>query len=247
MRLFGSTKGRVRPVPGRRMMDPAAQRKTPGRVGVERSDDDSGALLREIARFFPGIMERAREKLAAKAIEQPVAKSEPDSKSLRSQCFLCFELDERPAAVARWLKMKPTTAFRYYQSWKRCIPSFFLKHEAARHLRQGLSMPEKRTLATTLAAELNGLPDEVLLLLGQPWSTRQMVTGEWRQWPVRRVSRRQAWFMAVRARAMLQLYPQVQDLMVLATNQQYRYDPEEAWDNEESELLQNETTAADPE
>jgi hypothetical protein len=45
-------------------------------------------------------------------------------KSLRKRCFEAFDEGERPVQVARELKAKETTVFRYFQQWNKVGPTF---------------------------------------------------------------------------------------------------------------------------
>ena len=45
-------------------------------------------------------------------------KRDREGKSLRRRCFDLFDLGHRPAEVARELKMKKNTTYRYYRDWK---------------------------------------------------------------------------------------------------------------------------------
>lgn len=108
------------------------------------------------------------------------------NRSTRSRAFLAFDLGTRPARVAKMLNAKPTTIYRYHQQWKKLPPSFQIKYKAARKLYNKLSYSERSAFVKLLAARLGGSEEEVQALMIKPWALRQIVTGEWKQWPVSR-------------------------------------------------------------
>ena len=115
--------------------------------------------------------------------------SKPD-KSLRQQAFQLFDYGLQPGELTRELAIKTQTAFTYHQQWKRLPPFFGLKYRIARALFRQISDRDRRNIARYLAVELGSTEDQVLACMRSPWAVKQIVTGEWRQWPVEKTPRR---------------------------------------------------------
>lgn len=111
-------------------------------------------------------------------------------RSMRQRAFIAFDLGMRPADVARMIKLSQTTAFRYFQQWKKLPPLFELKYKLARKCFRELGYNDRRIIAQALANELGATEAEISAQLRKPWAIRQIVTGEWRRWPVRSTSAR---------------------------------------------------------
>jgi len=102
-------------------------------------------------------------------------KLDRQGKSLRKRCFEAFDEGRRPAAVATALKMKRSTAFRYYTSWKRIGPRFDKRYLFARNaLKNDSGLRED--ILKQIAKNLEISRDEVLRRLQQPWGLRQLLT-----------------------------------------------------------------------
>lgn len=120
--------------------------------------------------------------------------------SARERALVLFDLGLRPAEVARMLSLRATTSFRYFQQWKRLPPLFTVKYRLARTLFRRIGSDGRNTIATVLAAELGTSGEEVLAQMRKPWSIKQIITGDWRHWPVRRTgvrptSKLRAWLL----------------------------------------------------
>lgn len=120
--------------------------------------------------------------------------------SARERALMLFNLVLRPAEVARMLSLRATTSFRYFQQWKRLPPLFTVKYRFTRTLFRRIGTDGRRTIATVLAAELGTSEEEVLAQMRKPWSIKQIITGDWRHWPVRRTgvrptSKLRAWLL----------------------------------------------------
>jgi len=98
---------------------------------------------------------------------------------------MAFDLGMRPTDVARVIKLSQTTAFRYFQQWKKMPPLFKAKYKLAKRYSRKLGYNERRAIAKLLADELTTSEEEVLAQMRKPWAIKQIVTGEWRQWPVK--------------------------------------------------------------
>lgn len=47
-------------------------------------------------------------------------KQATSGRSMRQQAFVAFNFGMRPADVARMLELRETSAYRYFQQWKKC-------------------------------------------------------------------------------------------------------------------------------
>jgi len=108
----------------------------------------------------------------------------PAAQSLRYQAFLLFDLGRRPGDLKHYFKIRGTTAYRYFQQWKKVVPWLILKYPEARKYFRRFSPDEKRMLAEVLASELNCPLEEMLEKIRQPWALKQIINGEWRGWQV---------------------------------------------------------------
>jgi hypothetical protein len=88
--------------------------------------------------------------------------------SLRQKSFLLFDYGLRPAAVADSEGMKKTTAFRYFQQWKKLAPMAVSRYRLARRLFRRLSREDRKTVAAILASELDGTQDRVIDRMARP-------------------------------------------------------------------------------
>ena len=97
---------------------------------------------------------------------------------------MAFDLGMRPTEVARMIKLSRTTAFRYYQQWKKPPPFLETKYKLTRRCFRKLNDNERRKIAKVLAHELGTSEEEVSAQMRKPWAIKQIVTGDWRQWRV---------------------------------------------------------------
>ena len=75
-----------------------------------------------------------------------------------------------------------------------------MKYRFTRTLFRRIGTDGRRTIANVLAAELGTSEEEVLAQMRKPWSIKQIITGDWRHWPVRRTgvrptSKLRAWLL----------------------------------------------------
>ncbi len=112
------------------------------------------------------------------------SKKESDSSamSVRQECFWWFDLGLKPVKVASLLGVSINTVHRYYAQWKKMVPWFQLKYQAARNCAHKLTNRDRRAIAETLANELGTSCDAVTEYMSQPWALKQLVNNEWRQW-----------------------------------------------------------------
>ena len=106
-------------------------------------------------------------------------------RSKRQQAFMVFDLGVRPTDSARIVGLSKATAFRYFQQWKKLPPLFEFKYKLARKCFRKLDRSDRKIITQALASELGTTEAEILVQLRKPWAIRQIVTGEWRQWPVK--------------------------------------------------------------
>ena len=117
-------------------------------------------------------------------------KEEPEKdalsrESIRQQAFFGFDIGMKPSDAISILGIKDSTAYRYFQQWKKLPPLFTAKYKLARQLFRKLTQDDRSALARVLASQLRTSEEEVLKQMRKPWAIRQIVTGEWRQWPVK--------------------------------------------------------------
>lgn len=106
------------------------------------------------------------------------------SRSMRQQAFMAFDLGVRATDVTEIIDLSQTTAFRYYQQWKKLPPFLETKYKVARRCFRKLNHKDRRKIAQILAQELGTWEGEVSAHMRKPWAIKQIVTGEWRQWSV---------------------------------------------------------------
>lgn len=127
----------------------------------------------------------------------------------------------RPAEIAhQMMNFRLSTCFRYFQQWKRLPPRFLVKYKVAKTLFRKLGAENRPIIAKVLAAKLGAPAWEVLAQMRKPWSIKQIVSGEWREWPVTKtgVSRRNramAWFQF---RLAARQSPEMRDIMQIVFN-----------------------------
>lgn len=140
---------------------------------------------------------------------------------MRQWAFMIFDLSMRPTDVAQILKMSQTTAFRYFQQWKKRPPFFKPKYKLARRCFRKLSDNERRKIAKVLAHELGTSEEEVSAQMRKPWAIKQIVTGEWRQWRVNSTGARRKTFLYKGAQILLSLRcsKEVKYIVEMAMNQ----------------------------
>lgn len=116
-----------------------------------------------------------------------MAKISGPSKSMRKKVFLLYDVGKRPSETAEILGIKDTHAYRYYQQWKHLPPLFYPKYREARKLWRKLSQADRTMFVRALALKINASEKELEVLVRKPWSLKAIVSGEWKNWPVRRI------------------------------------------------------------
>jgi len=142
-------------------------------------------------------------------------------RSMRLQVFMAFDLGMRPTDVTRMINLSQTTAFRYFQQWKKMPPLFKAKYKLARKCFHELGYNDRRIIARALANELGTTEAQISAQLGKPWAIRQIVTGEWKQWPVKSTCTRHKTIFNKDVRILLSLLHsrEVRYILEMAINQ----------------------------
>ena len=158
---------------------------------------------------------------ANRELQKNPPKRDMSGRSMRQQAFMLFDLGMRATDVTEIIDLSQTTAFRYYQQWKK-LPSFLeTKYKVARRCFRKLNDKERRKIAKVLAHELGTSQEEVSTHMRKPWATKQIVTGEWRQWPVNSAGARRKTVLnkAVQALLSLRFSQEVKFILEMAMNQ----------------------------
>lgn len=134
-------------------------------------------------------------------------------RSMRQQAFMLFDLGMRPTDVTEIIDLSQTTAFRYFEQWKKMPPLFEAKYRLARRCFRKLNHKDRRKIAKILAQELGTSEEEVSAQMKKPWAIKQIVTGEWRQWQINSTG----------ARRKTVLYKGAQILLSLRYSKEVRY------------------------
>ncbi len=143
-------------------------------------------------------------------------------RSLRQQVFQLFDYGFQPGDLPQQLPIKTEAAFTYHQQWKRLPPFFGLKYRIARKLFRQINNRDRRNIARYLAVELGTTVDQILDNMRRPWAVKQIVTGEWRQWPVKKTPRRGRLLAeGMKSLRRLGYSRQVKDILELAMNQEW--------------------------
>ena len=96
----------------------------------------------------------------------------------RRRAFDAFDRGLRPAQVAREADIKPRTAYRYYQDWKKLPENLEMEYRAFRTLRKrGIDITEETI--ELLAVGLGMSQEEVRRSLQKPWGLKRLLMGKW--------------------------------------------------------------------
>lgn len=99
-------------------------------------------------------------------------------RSLRERCFELFYKDWRPAQVARELCMKPKTAYRYFEDWKKLPKDLETTYKLWRkEIKNHTEFSDR--VVELLAKALEMSREEVIQRLQRPWGIKQLLKGEW--------------------------------------------------------------------
>jgi hypothetical protein len=129
-------------------------------------------------------------KRASKGLHKDALKQAKYRASTRQWTFDYFDAGMRPVYVARTLHIDQATAFRYFEQWKKLPPFFKYKYKVAKQCFRKLGYRNRKKIARILAKELGTSVKEVSVHMQKPWAVRQIVSGQWRQWPVSKVGGR---------------------------------------------------------
>ncbi|MFC2015246.1 hypothetical protein ACFLUP_04580, partial [Chloroflexota bacterium] len=95
--------------------------------------------------------------------------------SLRTRCFRRFDEGERPVEVARELKMKESTAKRYFQDWKKLGPDFERRHSYVQGLLKRTS-PNRSSSLEMFSRAWGIQTKELETILARPNGLRRLMT-----------------------------------------------------------------------
>jgi len=116
-------------------------------------------------------------KLFKKSRKYPIQR-DITGRSGRRRAFDAFSRGLRPAQVARQEDIKPRTAYRYFQDWKKLPENLEMEYRAFRTLRKrGIDITEE-TVAL-LAVGLGMSEEEVSRDLQKPWGLKRLLMGKW--------------------------------------------------------------------
>lgn len=134
---------------------------------------------------------------------------------------MLFDLGMRPTDVSQMTELNQTTAYRYFQQWKKTPPFFAAKYRLARKYSRQLSPTDWQTIARVLAHQLGTSEQELSTQMSKPWAMKQIVTGEWRDWPVKRTGGRSKIAQHSSLRSLLSLgwSTEVKHILQMAMNQ----------------------------
>jgi hypothetical protein len=111
-----------------------------------------------------------------KSRKYPIKRNE-EGLSLRARCFALFDLGKRPAEVARELKTKEATVFRYYRDWRKLGPNFDKLYAFVNSLFNKTSPERDKNLE--LFSRVCGIPKEQFeTILSTPHGLRRFLTGK---------------------------------------------------------------------
>ena len=97
---------------------------------------------------------------------------------------------------------------------------------------------ERRLIAEWLAIGIDTTVTEILAQMRKPWALKQLVTGEWRQWPVKRRHIKQIHRLAIQASIALleQRSIEARYVIEMAADQSISHDylsNQDEWDEED--------------
>jgi hypothetical protein len=183
-----------------------------------------------------------RSSRASQELHKDELKQTNYGRSARAWAFDFFDDGSRPVHVARTLDIDQATAFRYYQQWKKLPPFFKYKYKAARLWFRRLGYRNRKKISRVLARELGTSVKEVSFHMQKPWAVKQIVSGEWRKWPVNRTrGQRKHILNSMLGKAWQLAYPrEAKYILDLAMNQHIdpfegEREPEEVSEDSESQ------------
>jgi transposase len=116
-------------------------------------------------------------KLRKKSRKYPIQR-DITGRSARRRAFDAFDKGLRPAQVAKEEDIKPRTAYRYFEDWKKLPGNLELKYEAFKTLKErGIDFSEGTI--ELLTEGLGMSKEEVTERLQKPWGLKQLLMGKW--------------------------------------------------------------------
>ncbi len=98
-------------------------------------------------------------------------------RSARKRAFDRFDRGERPSQVASEVGISALTAYRYYQSWKKCPQDFELCYKLMKEARKTFRVwPEG--FARSLSEVIGIAPKRVAEELEKPWGLKRLLLGK---------------------------------------------------------------------
>ena len=99
-------------------------------------------------------------------------------RSGRRRAFDAFDKGLRPAKVAREEHIKPRTAYRYFQDWKKLPKNLEMQYKAFKTLKKrGIDITGENI--ELLAEGLGMSQEEVRRDLQKPWGLKRLLMGKW--------------------------------------------------------------------
>ena len=96
----------------------------------------------------------------------------------RRRAFDAFDKGKRPAKVAREEGIKPKTAYRYFEDWKKLPKNLEMKYKGFKTLKKsGIDFSEGTI--ELLGKGLGMSEEEVTERLQKPWGLKQLLMGKW--------------------------------------------------------------------
>jgi len=116
-------------------------------------------------------------KLRKKSRKYPIQR-DITGRSGRTRAFDAFEKGKRPAQVAREENIKPKTAYRYFQDWKKLPKNLEMRYKGFKTLKKrDIDFTEK---TIELLVEALGMSEEEAMeRLQKPWGLKQLLMGKW--------------------------------------------------------------------
>lgn len=116
-------------------------------------------------------------KIRKKSRKYPIQR-DITGRSGRRRAFDAFDKGLRPAQVAREENIKPKTAYRYFQDWKKLPKNLEMKYKGFKTLKKhDIDFSEKTIELMTEALGMS--EEEVMERLQKPWGIKQLIMGKW--------------------------------------------------------------------
>jgi len=116
-------------------------------------------------------------KLRKKSRKYPIQRDQ-FGRSGRRRAFVAFDKGKRPALVAREEDIKPRTAYRYFQDWKKLPKNYEMQYEAFKALKKR-DIDFSQEIIKLLTEGLGMSEEEVIERLEKPWGLKQLIRGKW--------------------------------------------------------------------